>query len=131
MVKLSKNNVLLFLSIIFSILSIIFLFIAIINIQNAYDLLDFYSIDFLVAGILCMVVSLFFSYRHRRLLGLKLLKQSQTVTRIKCGNIDCNYKEERFFQEGDYIFKEVGKCPKCNGNLYIDAIYDLELKTKK
>jgi hypothetical protein len=104
---------------------------AVINVQSTYDLVNLYSIDFLVAGVLCMILSMLFSYRHRRLLSLKILKQSQTVTRIKCDNDNCNYKEERFFQEGDYIFKEVGKCPKCNGNLYIDAIYDLELKAKK
>ncbi|MCS7368324.1 MAG: hypothetical protein NDF57_01250 [archaeon GBS-70-058] len=131
MVKLSKNNVLLLLSILFSILSIIFLFMAVINVQSTYDLVNLYSIDFLAAGVLCMILSMFFSYRHRRLLSLKILKQSQTVTRIRCDNDNCNYKEERFFQEGDYIFREVGKCPKCNGNLYIDAIYDLELKAKK
>ncbi len=40
---------------------------------------------------------------------------------IKCQ--DCNYVLVREFLTGDYVFKNVGKCYKCGGNLYIDAIY--------
>lgn len=44
-----------------------------------------------------------------------------TITVIKCES--CDHKEERKFKRGDYIFKQVGKCKKCLGNLYIDDIY--------
>ncbi|MEM0211405.1 MAG: hypothetical protein QXM35_01875 [Candidatus Methanomethylicia archaeon] len=118
-------------SAIFSVFSLIFLFVAIINIRFDYNELDIFSLDFLIAGIICMFLSIYFSYKYKQLLRLRFLKMPQIVTSIKCVNKICNYKEERLFQEGDYIFKGIGKCPKCNGDLFINAIYTLDSKIKK
>jgi len=52
-----------------------------------------------------------------------------TITVIKCEN--CDYKEERKFKRGDYIFKHTGKCKKCLGNLYIDDIYVISPRKAK
>jgi len=131
MLKLSKISMLMILSILFSMLSLVFLFIAIINIQVNYENLDFLSLDFIIAGISCMFISIFLSYKYKQILRLKLLKLPQVITSVKCTNETCNYKEERLFQEGDYIFKNIGKCPKCNNDLYIDAIYAFESINKK
>ncbi len=51
-------------------------------------------------------------------------QQQQNVsvyTVIKCINND--YEVERTFQDGDYVLKVVGTCPKDGGNLYIAGIY--------
>ncbi|WP_338599619.1 hypothetical protein V6M85_10285 [Sulfolobus tengchongensis] len=51
-------------------------------------------------------------------------QQQQTVTVytvIKCVNGD--YETERPFQDGDFVLKIVGTCPKDGGNLYISGIY--------
>lgn len=127
----SKVNILMILSAIFSIFSLILLLVAIINIRIDYNELDIFSLDFLIAGIICMSISIYFSYKYKQLLRLRILKTPQVVTNIKCVNKICNYKEERLFQEGDYIFKNIGKCPKCNSDLFIYAIYTLDLKIKK
>ena len=35
----------------------------------------------------------------------------------------CGLKNKRLFTQGDYIIKEVGKCPRCGSALMISAIY--------
>ena len=55
-----------------------------------------------------------------------LIKPINTVTVIKCEN--CDYTEIRDFKKGDFIFKQVGKCQKCGGDLYIKTIYTVEPK---
>ncbi len=49
------------------------------------------------------------------------LKKKIIVTQLKCSS--CDYSEKREFKEGDYVGKEVGKCPKCSGKLLVEAIY--------
>lgn len=48
-----------------------------------------------------------------------------TVSQIKCEQEGCEYSEIRDFQEGDYVYKKLGRCPSCGGQdtLYIDLIY--------
>ena len=58
-------------------------------------------------------------------LGFEMYDVSTT---IQCDR--CNYETTRKFERGDYIFKEVGSCPKCKGNLFISSIYR-EVKEKK
>ncbi|MCH4814299.1 MAG: hypothetical protein QXY87_02065 [Saccharolobus sp.] len=58
--------------------------------------------------------------------------QQQTVnvyTVIKCVNGD--YETERPFQDGDYVLKVVGTCPKDGRNLYIVGIYAVVPEEKK
>ncbi|BDB97008.1 MAG: hypothetical protein RRA45_03275 [Saccharolobus sp.] len=58
--------------------------------------------------------------------------QQQAVsvyTVIKCVNGD--YETERPFQDGDYVLKVVGICPKDGGNLYIAGIYALVPEKEK
>lgn len=43
------------------------------------------------------------------------------LTVVKCSNGD--YIIEKEFQEGDFVGKIVGECPKCGNKLLIDAIY--------
>jgi hypothetical protein len=52
----------------------------------------------------------------------------KTVTAIGC--LGCDFSEEREFKTGDYINKQVGKCQKCGGDLYIKKIYAVELKRR-
>lgn len=43
------------------------------------------------------------------------------VTVISC--MGCGYREEREFKAGDFVFKRLGSCTKCGGELFISAIY--------
>lgn len=64
---------------------------------------------------------------RRRLLSLKIVPPQITTT-IECRK--CGFKSIREFQRGDYIFKEVGPCQKCNEKMLITAIYR-EVKEKE
>ncbi len=47
-----------------------------------------------------------------------------TITEIRCDNPDCDFKEIRDFEPGDYILRPMeAHCPKCQGSLTIYGIY--------
>jgi len=62
----------------------------------------------------------FFGYKQPQIPSEKIL------TIIGCRN--CDYREERQFMEGDYVFKELGPCKKCSGSSYIMGIYLVTIK---
>jgi hypothetical protein len=64
---------------------------------------------------------------RRRILRLRIETPSINTT-IECKK--CGFKNVREFQRGDYIFKEVGPCQKCNEKMLITAIYR-EVKEKE
>ncbi len=64
---------------------------------------------------------------RRRISRLKIAIPSITTT-IECKK--CGFKSVREFQRGDYIFKEVEPCQKCNEKMLITAIYR-EVKEKE
>ncbi len=47
-----------------------------------------------------------------------------TVTEIRCDSPECDFKEIRAFEKGDYILKQVdASCPKCDGTMTIEGVY--------
>ncbi|MDI9619738.1 MAG: hypothetical protein QFX33_02850 [Candidatus Nezhaarchaeota archaeon] len=78
----------------------------------------------LIMLLLLFVVSMFLSLTRRR--AEAFAKAVRTVTVLRCEN--CDYKEEREFQVGDYVFKRIGECIKCKGGLYISMIYGVPEK---
>ena len=64
---------------------------------------------------------------RKRMLRLRIETPPITTT-IECRK--CSFKSVRDFQRGDYIFKEVDPCQKCNENMLITAIYR-EVKERK
>ncbi|MGQ9624739.1 MAG: hypothetical protein ACUVUF_03510 [Candidatus Bathycorpusculaceae bacterium] len=64
---------------------------------------------------------------RRRLLHLRIELPPITTT-IECKK--CGFKSVREFQRGDYIFKEVEPCQKCNEKMLITAVYR-EVKEKE
>lgn len=57
---------------------------------------------------------------RKRIMRLRIEAPPVTTT-IECRK--CGFKSVREFQRGDYIFKEVEPCQKCNENMLITAIY--------
>ena len=53
----------------------------------------------------------------------KKKKVKQVYSIYKCSDPECALKELHEFKEGDYVYKTVGPCFKCNGALYIDQIF--------
>lgn len=93
--------------------------------QENISVIDMITTYLLFLIIMLLVFSLLFSTTRRR--GSIILKVAKAVTVLQCEK--CDYKEERDFQVGDYVFKKVGECVKCRGPLYISMIYGLPEKT--
>jgi len=88
------------------------------------EVVDFLLWYLFLVLIMLIIFSLLFSATRRRV--LITLRGIKTVTVLRCEN--CDYKEEREFQMGDYVFKRVGECAKCKGPLYISMIYGVPEK---
>lgn len=48
-------------------------------------------------------------------------EKGKIVTLKKC--LSCNYLLSKPYERGDYIGKKEGRCPKCEGEMTITAIY--------
>lgn len=81
----------------------------------------------LLIGFLGVALSTYVLFQtRRRILSLRIETPPITTT-VECGK--CGFKSVREFQRGDYIFKEIGPCQKCNEKMLITAIYR-EVKEK-
>jgi len=82
----------------------------------------------LLIGFLGVALSTYVLFQTRkRILRLRIEAPSITTT-IECKK--CGFKSVREFQRGDFIFKEVEPCQKCNDKMLITAIYR-EVKEKE
>ena len=57
---------------------------------------------------------------RRRTMRLEI-KEQPVITTILCQK--CGFKNVRDFQRGDYIFKQIDPCPKCNEKMSVASIY--------
>ncbi len=63
----------------------------------------------------------------RDLRGVPKMDVSEVRRLISCQS--CGVESEGPFESRDYVFREVGKCPRCGGTLFIKALYSLDAKT--
>ncbi|UCE96556.1 MAG: hypothetical protein JSV51_02870 [Candidatus Bathyarchaeota archaeon] len=82
---------------------------------------------YLLIGIIGLALSTYMLFQTRRQIRKFTLKSPPIVTTIICP--ECNFKNIRNFERGDYILKELGQCTKCKGKMMISAIYR-EVKEK-
>ena len=82
----------------------------------------------LVLGFLGVALSTYVLFQTRRRLAKLRIEVPPVTTTTECKK--CGYKNVREFQRGDYIFKELDQCQKCNDKLIITAIYR-EVKEKE
>jgi hypothetical protein len=81
----------------------------------------------LLLGFLGVALSTYVLFQTRkRILSLRIETPPITTT-VECKK--CGFKSIREFQRGDYVFKEIGQCQKCNEKMLITAIYR-EVKEK-
>jgi len=86
-------------------------------ITNNYEEGSFY----LTLGATVLALSAYVLFQTRKKI-IKLALQNQPITTtILCEK--CGLKNVRDFKRGDYIFKEVESCPKCNEKMIISSIY--------
>ncbi|MHA1727746.1 MAG: hypothetical protein ACTSWY_03330 [Promethearchaeota archaeon] len=98
--------------------------LAFILMGSAYMLIQFSS-DWMFFGILimCLASSLMVpSQKEKRVIR-------QTLSFLKCDK--CSIQQVKDYEEGDFIFKEAGICPKCGNSLKISLIYSVKLKEKE
>jgi len=84
----------------------------------------------LLIGFLGAALSTYVLFQTRKRIKRLSIKIPSVTTTIECRK--CGFKSTRDFQRGDYIFKEVDQCQKCNENMLITAIYkEVEEKKKR
>ena len=81
----------------------------------------------LLIGFLGVALSTYVLFQTRRRIMRLKIEVPTINTTVECPK--CGSKNVREFQRGDYIFKELGPCQKCNDKMLITAIYR-EVKEK-
>ncbi len=82
----------------------------------------------LILGAIGIIFSLYSLIQVRRRIIRTRIQSPPITTTIECKK--CGYKNVREFQRGDFIFKEVDQCQKCNDKMLITAIFR-EVKEKE
>lgn len=82
----------------------------------------------LLIGALGVALSTYMLFQTRRKILRLRINVPPVTTLVECRK--CGFKSIREFQRGDYIFKEVEPCQKCNEKMIITGIYR-EVKEKK
>ena len=82
----------------------------------------------LIISLVAMGLSTYLLMQSRSRAAAVKIETSKTTTTIECRK--CGFKSVREFQRGDYVFKELEKCQKCDDTQIITAIYR-EVKEKE
>jgi hypothetical protein len=95
-------------------------------VANFLDPSSAYGTYMLVGGLGLLVTSFAIYFFAGKSARTPQETKENVITVIGCKG--CDLKEERAFLPGDYIFKELGPCKKCQGVSYIKAIYSVTPK---
>ena len=79
-------------------------------------------------GLIALALSGYYLFESRKHVASLKLDAPLIQTAIDCKA--CNAIQTREFKRGDYVFKDMEKCPKCNSMGMIVAIYR-EVKEKE
>lgn len=82
----------------------------------------------LAIGFIAMGLSVYVLFQSRKRAARMKIEAPKVMTTIECRK--CNIKNVREFKRGDYVFKDLEPCQKCNDNMIITAIYK-EVKEKE
>ncbi len=81
----------------------------------------------LLLGFLGAAISTYVLFQTRRRLSQLKIVVPPVTTTIECRK--CGFKNVREFQRGDFVFKELEPCQKCDEKMLITSIYR-EVKEK-
>lgn len=123
MPKRSRQSVLAMVSIGLTVIAFIIFILA----SFVAELADYNTI-LLAVGLGLLAVSWAIYILGGRAVSKKEPTEEKVMTVIGCRG--CDFREERPFQQGDYIPKEIGPCQKCGGKSYIKAIYAVPVKNE-
>jgi len=82
----------------------------------------------LLMGVVGVAMSTYVLLQTRKRLAKMRIVIPPVMTTIECKK--CGFKNVREFQRGDFVFKELEPCQKCNDKMLITAIYK-EVKEKE
>ena len=82
----------------------------------------------LVIGFIAMGLSVYVLLQSRKRAASMKIEAPKVMTTIECRK--CNIKTVREFQRGDFVFKDLEPCQKCDDKMIITAIYK-EVKEKE
>jgi predicted ferric reductase len=87
-----------------------------------------FAVILLAMGILAMGMSVYVLLQSRKRMASMKIEAPKVMTTVECKK--CNFKNVREFQRGDFVFKDLEPCQKCNEKMIITAIYK-EVKEKE
>lgn len=79
------------------------------------------TIYLLAIGFIAMALSGYYLFQSRKHVANLKIETPQILTTIEC--LKCGTKSTREFKRGDYVYKELEKCDKCEDMQVITAIY--------
>ena len=82
----------------------------------------------LVIGFIAMGLSAYVLLQSRRRVTSMKIETPKVMTTVECRK--CGFKSVREYQRGDFVFKELEACQKCDDKMLITAIYK-EVKEKE
>ena len=82
----------------------------------------------LVIGLIAMGLSAYVLLQSRRRVTSMKIEAPKVMTTVECRK--CGFKSVREYQRGDFVFKELEACQKCDDKMLITAIYK-EVKEKE
>jgi hypothetical protein len=82
----------------------------------------------MVIGFIAMGLSVYVLFQSRKRVASMKIEAPKVMTTVECKK--CGFKSVREFERGDFIFKDLDACQKCNDKMIITAIYK-EVKEKE
>ncbi len=82
----------------------------------------------LIIGFIAMALSVYVLLQSRKRIASMRIEAPKVMTTVECKK--CSFKSVREFQRGDFVFKELEACQKCEDKMMITAIYK-EVKEKE
>lgn len=86
------------------------------------------AIYLVIIGFIALGLSTYVLMQSRSRVAAMKIETPKTLTTIECRK--CGFKNVREFQRGDYVYKDLDKCQKCDDRQIITAIYR-EVKEKE
>ena len=86
------------------------------------------AVYLLVIGLIAMAVAVYVLFQSRKRVARMKIETPKVMTTIECKK--CGFKSLREFQRGDFVFKNLDACKKCDDKMIITAIYK-EVKEKE
>lgn len=100
-------------------------FIVVLFMVTAYITITFFP-SWSILGVVLLILSALFMIPELP----DQEKKRQTLSVLKCENIECGTQKVKDYEDGDFVFKIGGICPKCNNNYKIIEIYSKKLDKK-